>query len=444
LAVQVIGTLQVNVTGLTGSPASGGSAVAQRTDAAGSPVTINISAAGSGTNTNLPVGTYTVSYTPPGGFNVAGGVTNPVTGIAVTAGGTATVAFAVVVATGTGSIAGTVGVQGGTGVPGGVVQLLNASGGVVSSFAVGAGGAYTIPSLAGGAYTLRLQPVHTHCLGPSEPDTRSVNVTGGATSTQDFVVQPAYWYDGFQGYANTAALLDNSSGVGTYVGAAHFLRPAGGPITLDPTGGPDGLKAMRYDWPDRTGVGCTGNEYTLAVEWYKGNGALQWSTLWARWTDKLSAGWHNGDAVNCGSFSYKYLLLELGTTDPVGQIGLFINQDPTSSNDLLLRGNPTVNGSGDPLFEKILSLGPATAWTGVWHTWVLRATGMGTTSGRLTLWLDGTQIIDISGSLRFTGGPEFYSFQFGANINNGPDKAQSRWWREVGVYAARPSMVNGV
>jgi hypothetical protein len=29
----------------------------------------------------------------------------------------------------------------------------------------------------------------------------------------------------------------------------------------------------------------------------------------------------------------------------------------------------------------------------------------------------------------------------GANINNGPDQAQSRWWRELGVYKTRPSLL---
>ena len=72
------GTLVVSVGGLTGSPANGGSAVAQRTDAAGTPITINVSAAGSGSNTSVPAGTYSVTYTPPSGWSVA--TSNPVTG----------------------------------------------------------------------------------------------------------------------------------------------------------------------------------------------------------------------------------------------------------------------------------------------------------------------------------------------------------------------------
>jgi hypothetical protein len=30
--------------------------------------------------------------------------------------------------------------------------------------------------------------------------------------------------------------------------------------------------------------------------------------------------------------------------------------------------------------------------------------------------------------------------ELGANINNGPDLAQSRWFREFGIYTTRPSL----
>ena len=93
-----VGGLQVNVSGLTG--AAGGSAVAQQTDAAAIPRVITISAAGTGSVATLPVGIYSVSYTPPPGF-IDTSPANPVTGLAVTVGGTATASFAVAVAPGT-------------------------------------------------------------------------------------------------------------------------------------------------------------------------------------------------------------------------------------------------------------------------------------------------------------------------------------------------------
>jgi hypothetical protein len=92
IVVAGTGTLQVTVTGLTGSPANGGSCSAQRTDAAGSPVTINVSAGGSGSS-SVPSGTYTVTYTPPGGFSTT--TTNPLTGVVVANGGTGNANFGV-------------------------------------------------------------------------------------------------------------------------------------------------------------------------------------------------------------------------------------------------------------------------------------------------------------------------------------------------------------
>jgi hypothetical protein len=92
VALQVsTGTLSVTVTGLSASAANGGSALAHRTDAAGTDQTINISAAGSGSG-SLPAGTYTVTYTPPTGHTVNG--TNPVTGVVVTVGASTSVGFA--------------------------------------------------------------------------------------------------------------------------------------------------------------------------------------------------------------------------------------------------------------------------------------------------------------------------------------------------------------
>jgi hypothetical protein len=85
------GTLQVAVTGLAGA-SNGGSASAQRTDAAGAPITIDVSVSGAG-SASIPAGTYSVTYTPPSGFSVTG--SNPLTGVVVAASGSATATFAV-------------------------------------------------------------------------------------------------------------------------------------------------------------------------------------------------------------------------------------------------------------------------------------------------------------------------------------------------------------
>jgi hypothetical protein len=90
IALQATGNIQVSVAGLSG--ASGGSASAQRTDAAGAAVPVALSAAGQG-SAAVPVGTYSVTYTAPNGFSVTSN--NPMTGIAVDFAETEIVAFTV-------------------------------------------------------------------------------------------------------------------------------------------------------------------------------------------------------------------------------------------------------------------------------------------------------------------------------------------------------------
>ncbi len=92
------GSLRVAVGGLSGPLASGGSAVAQRTDAAGAAITIAVSAAGSGGPVTVPTGTYSVSYTPPSGWRVT--TADPLAGQAVAAGGSTTASFVAAASTG--------------------------------------------------------------------------------------------------------------------------------------------------------------------------------------------------------------------------------------------------------------------------------------------------------------------------------------------------------
>jgi len=96
------GTLRVTVTGLGATATSGGSASAQRTDIAGqSPITIPIPLNGT-VDTVVPAGTYSVTFTPPTGYNLSNGVTNPQTGVVVQNNQTTTVTFGVTAAGGGG------------------------------------------------------------------------------------------------------------------------------------------------------------------------------------------------------------------------------------------------------------------------------------------------------------------------------------------------------
>jgi hypothetical protein len=88
------GTLRIAVTGLPSGASSGGSATYQRTDIAGqSPSSVNLPGSGSVDRT-VETGDYRVTYTPPDGYAVNQGVSNPQT-LKVNANATATASYAV-------------------------------------------------------------------------------------------------------------------------------------------------------------------------------------------------------------------------------------------------------------------------------------------------------------------------------------------------------------
>src|SRR5205823_2306331 len=106
-------------------------------------------------------------------------------------------------------------VTGGASVGGGSLEVLTGTT-VVSTVAVSPGGLFNLGGLTPGAYDLRLHPNHGFSLGLSEPDTKPVTVAANAVATVNFAVIPAIIYDDFQSYANTAALVNASTGLGKH------------------------------------------------------------------------------------------------------------------------------------------------------------------------------------------------------------------------------------
>ena len=194
IALVAMGTVQVNVTGLSGSPANGGTASAQRTDAAGVALPIAVSAAGTG-QTAAPAGTYAVTYSPPAGFNVTG--TNPVTGVAVGVGSTGAAAFTVQVATTpTGSLR--VVVNGLTGASAGgsvSARLTNNTGSTFSAnLPAPTGGASeaTLASMPVGTYNVTYSAPSGFTLAGGQQNPRQATVQSGATvDVPAFTVQAA-------------------------------------------------------------------------------------------------------------------------------------------------------------------------------------------------------------------------------------------------------------
>lgn len=84
-----IGTIAVEVTGLTQGAANGGSASAVRTDVGGSPTIVIAIPAGGFADSLVAAGTYSVTYSPPSGHVLAPGETNPQTVVITPGGGNA-------------------------------------------------------------------------------------------------------------------------------------------------------------------------------------------------------------------------------------------------------------------------------------------------------------------------------------------------------------------
>ncbi len=90
------GIVRVEVNGLAGNASSGGSATVTPTgETAGDPFLVDVPASGMSEASGVPVGSYEVSYAPPGGHTVAPGEST-LKSLAVTKDQTAGVAFAVV------------------------------------------------------------------------------------------------------------------------------------------------------------------------------------------------------------------------------------------------------------------------------------------------------------------------------------------------------------
>jgi hypothetical protein len=180
VALQVsTGTLSVTVTGLSASAANGGSALAHRTDAAGTDQTINISAAGSGSG-SLPAGTYTVTYTPPTGHTVNG--TNPVTGVVVTVGASTSVGFAAAQSSvPTGTVAVTVtGLSASAPNGGSALAHRTDAAGTDQTINISAAGSGS-GSLPAGTYTVTYTPPSGHTVSGTNPVTGVVVTVGAST-----------------------------------------------------------------------------------------------------------------------------------------------------------------------------------------------------------------------------------------------------------------------
>ncbi len=370
------------------------------------------------------------------------------------------------ISTGSSGLSGTV-TENGAAVGGGVVEIWSGST-LVQTLPVNGNGSFSTNTLSAGTYGVRLHPTLNYSLGSGEPFQRSVTISGSQGVSVPFAVQKSLASDDFQSYSSTSQILAFCTG-GARPGDFWYgpgrdgncntpgQSYSGFDIAFDPTGGPNGSKALRYDWGSRPSCPNGPTACSVTVDLYPRLNPMpaMGSELWIRFTDKLSTGFKAGGGGAVSSqIEYKYLFLDMymPQTGSTGQFQVELENaiGGTAVSDFALRTKivdyKNVATTSD---RHAIPAGPGdyrlgSNFAGQWHTWVFGITGIGTSAVTFTAYLDGKQVQQITGpwfpGLAIAQGAVL-GIQMGANINNGPDQAQSRWWREIGVYRTRPSLV---
>jgi hypothetical protein len=356
---------------------------------------------------------------------------------------------------GMGTLTGTIFSVNGSPAGGGVVELLSGTT-VVQTATVNSSGMYSMGNVSAGAHVVRLQPSLRYSLGPSEPAQRTVTVSSTGTTTQNFTVQPALYADDFQTYS-TSQLVGGDAYYTSQIPSGYFfsgpnrdISISGKPrITMDLTGGPFGDRAARYDWAANPYTGstslsayCAGGPTISLIPRFNPPPAIQ--NLWIRFTSKESSQFEHGSSscLSTAALAYKFFLVQIYNSTSFAQYGTYLGNSvsgqalPTGLYaNMTDRANITSAQKGMG--------GSGSSWGGTWHTWVIELLGVGASSTTFNVYMDGVLQLTLSGPVlpgRAIGTGWALALDIGGIINNGPDHAQSRWFRELGVYTTRPSM----
>jgi hypothetical protein len=339
---------------------------------------------------------------------------------------------------GTGTLRGTVRVNDTLVAGGGVIEVVVANAPAIR-IPVTTSGQFTA-QVPAGSHVVRLHPPRAYSIARGQPDVRNVTVPLDAAISVDFRVQPAFWYTDFQEYADS---LDLHRTFPRSPGAfGEFNTP--NRITLDPTGGPGGRKALRYNFPNAP-TDCDGQDIFAAPYW--GNNGPLVDTLWIRWTSRESPGFSNGYAQGCSAGqSYKFFLVTLGyTSTAAGRLGTYLLDRDTEGHRVYVDMTDRVHFADNDMTQTSdprYLLGLPSAWTGQWHTWHMQISHIGTNATNFRTYYDGRLIANITAPFTPNVDPRrLIAIQLGANINMGPSQTQQRWFGEVGVYTTRPSLL---
>lgn len=305
-------------------------------------------------------------------------------------------------------------------------------------------------------------PVDTTTTPPVTPPTQPPSGAG------------VHYFDDFSKYTTSAQL---NSGVmkagnfwyappnanGSSSGHDYVNVNNAGSISYDPV-----EKALRYDWPNRSALACNNEISTFInprinpLSIILPNGARD---LWVEFVSKESAGFAHGnydyktvnaagDTVStvCGGRSYKFFLLNFERAGMLGRAGLYLGDGvpaaPLGPKDVHLSTTGFMDFSdqkGAYQYQGGLPIGGAAGWGGVYHRWTMELKGIGTAAATFTTYLDGKKLHTLASPFlngeNVHSGPFVLYFSMGANMNSGPSHAESRWFREFGVYTVKPPSI---
>jgi hypothetical protein len=241
----------------------------------------------------------------------------------------------------------------------------------------------------------------------------------------------ALYFDDFSKYTSTTDLAARF-----WKAPNHDIGAWFGPIDYDTL-----EHAMRYDFPARPTASC-GSETKRGPAPRMNPPPTGMRDLWVRFTTKESPNFSHG-LPQCGGRSYKFFLISFENDQTSGRVGTYLFDGPSGPASTRLYVDMNDRLGLQQATPAPVDIGGDQGWGGSYLTWVLELLGIGTPTSSFTVYLDGKKVQTLSGAFLNgqTLGPGWkVMFELGANINSGPDHAQSRWFREFGVYASKPSL----
>ena len=239
----------------------------------------------------------------------------------------------------------------------------------------------------------------------------------------------------FSEYSSTSQFLSDPRGI-YELGSDQNT----GQMTLDKSVGYGTLtQSLRYDVPDRTGdTSSRCGDLTIRRDLTLPSQVTEvWVELEVKfvsnWSDIAPSSWSCSSAPDYKFFFGGVVNVTGRFEEHLGARGAgdfgFGAPDP-SGYENFDQAHGGLNGSHTTA---------ASIFDGQWHQHRLHFRLDSPTSASVQFWLDGVKRFDVTGlKVTNTGTPLLYKVVLGANLNQGPDQAQSYWWGKVNVWNTNP------